>query len=66
MHSGVLARPFEEPLHDVYVCLIITIVKVLCKHYIKHFYYQGFLNIFDKLSPKEVNDSYKVITNKKN
>ena len=65
-HSGVLARPFEEPLHDVYVCLIITIVKVLCKQYIKHFYYQGFLKIFDKLSPKEVNDSFKVITNKRN
>ena len=65
-HSGFLARPLEEPLSNVYVCLIVAIVKVLCKQYIKHFCYQGFLNIFDKLSPNEVNDSFKVITNKKN
>ena len=28
-HSGFLARPLEEPMHDVYVCLIVTIVKAL-------------------------------------
>ena len=38
---------------------------MLCKQYIKHFFYQGFLNIFGKLLPNEVNDSFKVITNKK-
>ena len=64
-HSGFLARPLEEPLHDVYDCLIASIVKTLFKQYIKHFSYQDFLNIFDKLSPNEVNDSFKVITNKK-
>ena len=65
-HSGFLERPLEEPLSNVYVCLFVAIVKVLCKQYIKHSCYQGFLNIFDMLSPNEVNDSFKVITNKKN
>ena len=55
----------EEPLRDVYICLIVAIVKALCKQYIKHFSYQGFFLIFDKLSLNEVNDSFKVITNKK-
>ena len=62
-HSGFLARPLEEPLHDVYAFIIVTIVKALCKQRIKHFSYQGFLNIFDNLSPNEINDSFKVITN---
>ena len=44
-HSGFLARPLEEPLHDVYVCLIASIVKALFKQYIKHFSYQDFLKI---------------------
>ena len=64
-YSGFVARPLEEPLPDVYACLIVTIVKALWKQYIKHFSDQGFLNIFDKLSPNEVNNSFKVITNKK-
>ena len=64
-HSGFLARPLEEPLHDVYICLIVAFVKVLCKLYIKHFSYEGFLNIFDKLSSNEVSDSFTVISNKK-
>ena len=64
-HSGFLARLLEESLNDVYVCLIVVIVKAFCKQYIKHFSYHGFLNIFDKLSRNEVNDSFKVITNKK-
>ena len=64
-HSGFLARPLEEPLSNVYVCLIVAIVKALCKQYIKHFSYQDFLNIFGKLLPNEVNDSFKIITNNK-
>ena len=28
-HSGFLARLLEEPMHDVYVCLIVAIVKAL-------------------------------------
>ena len=62
-HSGFLPRPLEEPLHDVYVFIIVAIVKPLCKQCIKHFSYQGFLIIFDNLSPNGVNDSFKVITN---
>ena len=64
-HSGFLARPLEEPLHDVYVCLIVSIVKALCKQYIKHFSCNGFLIIFNNLSTNEVNDLFKVITKKK-
>ena len=51
-------------MHVMYICLIVTIVKALCKQYIKHFSYQDLLNIFDKLSPDELNDSFKVITKK--
>ena len=54
--SGFLVRPLEEPLHDVHVCLIVTTVQALCNQYIKKISYQGFLNIFDNLSPNEVND----------
>ena len=50
----------------MYIWLIVAIVKALFKQYIKYFSDQGFLNIFDKLSPNEVTDSFKVITNKKN
>ena len=50
----------------MYVCLIASIVKALFKQYIKHFSYQDFLKIFDKSSPNEANDSFKVITNKRN
>ena len=64
-HFGFLAMSLEEPLRDVYICLIVAIVKALCKQYIKHFSYQGFFLIFDKLSLNEVNDSFKVITNNK-
>ena len=49
----------------MYVWLIVAIVEALFKQYIKYFSYQGFLNIFDKLSPNEVTDAFKVITNKK-
>ena len=52
-------------MHVMYICLIVTIVKALCKQYIKHFSYQDLLNIFDKLLPDELNDSFKVITKKK-
>ena len=65
-HSGFLARPLEEPLHDVYVWLIVAIVKALCKQYIKSFSYQCFWNIFDLVITNEVNDLFKGITNKKN
>ena len=65
-HSGFLARLLEEPLHDGYICLIVSIVKGFCKQYIKHFLCQGFLNIFDKLSPNKVNYSFNVTTNKNN
>ena len=65
-HSVCLARSLEEPLHNVYVCLIVDIVQALCKQYIKHFSYHGFLNIFLKLSPNKVNDSFKFINNTKN
>ena len=50
-------------MHVMYICLIVTIV--LCKQYIKNFSDQGLLNIFDKLSPDELTDSFKVITKKK-
>ena len=52
-------------MHVMYICLIVIFVKALCKQYIKHFSLSGFLNIFDKLSPDELTDSFKVITKRK-
>ena len=54
LHAGFLARPLEEPLHDMYVSLIVAIVKALCKQHIKQFSYQVSLSIFDNLSPESM------------
>ena len=53
-----------QPLHYVYVCMINEITKTLCKQYLKHFHYEGFLNIFDNFLDNEANDSFAVITKK--
>ena len=47
-----------------YVCLIVSVITVLCRQYFKHFHYKGFINIFDNLSADEINDSLTVITKK--
>ena len=44
--------------------MIIEITKTLCKQYLKHFDYEGFINILDNFSDNEANNYFRVITKK--
>ena len=45
------ALPEHRPLDNVCVELNVNIVKIICKQYIKHFPYDGFIVMFDNLTP---------------
>ena len=59
-----MALSEHRPLDNIYVEHIASVVKIICKQYIKHFSYDGFIEMFDNLTSDEFNDSFKVITKK--
>ena len=58
------ALPKHRPLDNICVELIVNIVKVICKQYIKYFSYDGFIVMCDNLTPGKFNDSFKVNSKK--
>ena len=56
--------PEHRLLNNVYVEHIVSVIKIICKQYIKHFSYHDFIVIFDNLTSDEFNDLFKVIIKK--
>lgn len=49
------------PIEKKHVEMIVDTVQFVCRHYIKHFSYEGFTEMFDKITVGGFSGSFRLI-----
>ena len=59
--SSYVTFPTYMPLDRGHIELIVYAVRLVCIQYLKHFSYDGFIKMFDKISVDKFSCSFKLI-----
>ena len=59
--SSYVTFPTYMPIDRCHIKLIVYAIQLVCAQYLKHFSYDGFIEIFDKISIDKFSGSFRLI-----
>ena len=59
--SSYVTFPTYMPIDRSHIELIVYAIRLVCTQYLKHFSYDGFIEMFDKISVDEFSGSFRLI-----